>query len=84
MEETYTPLFSEILDMVHKAKTKNQKVELLRKYKTDSLKMFLVAIKLCKAKTLPEDLSYYIMDFLFHGESFCPICKKIEEDMVKK
>ena len=43
MEETYTPLFSEILDMVHKAKTKNQKVELLRKYKTDSLKMFLKA-----------------------------------------
>ena len=43
MEETYTPLFSEILDMVHKAKTKTQKVELLRKYKTDSLKMFLKA-----------------------------------------
>ena len=43
MEETYTPLFSEVLDMVHKAKTKNQKVELLRKYKTDSLKMFLKA-----------------------------------------
>jgi hypothetical protein len=43
MEETYTPLFSEILDMVHKAKTKTQKVELLRKHKTDSLKMFLKA-----------------------------------------
>ena len=43
MEETYTPLFSEVLDMVHKAKTKTQKVELLRKYKTDSLKMFLKA-----------------------------------------
>ena len=43
MEETFTPLFSEVLDMVHKAKTKNQKVELLRKYKTDSLKMFLKA-----------------------------------------
>ena len=43
MEKTYTPLFSEVLDKVHKAKTKNQKVELLRKYKTDSLKMFLKA-----------------------------------------
>ena len=43
MEETYTPLFSEVLDMVHKAKTTTQKVELLRKYKTDSLKMFLKA-----------------------------------------
>jgi len=43
MEETYTPLFSEILDRVHKAKTKTQKIELLRKYKTDSLKMFLKA-----------------------------------------
>ena len=43
MQETYYPLFSEILDRVHKAKTKNQKVELLRKYKTDSLKMFLKA-----------------------------------------
>ena len=43
MEETYTPLFSEVLDMVHKAKTKTQKVELIRKYKTDSLKMFLKA-----------------------------------------
>ena len=43
MEETFTPLFSEVLDMVHKAKTKNQKIELLRKYKTDSLKMFLKA-----------------------------------------
>ena len=43
MEETFTPLFSEVLDMVHKAKTKTQKVELLRKYKTDSLKMFLKA-----------------------------------------
>ena len=32
MEETYTPLFSEILDMVHKAKTKTQKVELLRNH----------------------------------------------------
>ena len=43
MEETFTPLFSEVLDMVHKAKTKDKKVEILRKHKTDSLKMFLKA-----------------------------------------
>jgi hypothetical protein len=33
-----------------------------------------------KWKTLPEDLSYIIMDYLFHDATFCPICKKIEED----
>lgn len=33
-----------------------------------------------KWKTLPEDLSYLIMDYLFHDATFCPICKKIEED----
>ena len=43
MEETYYPLFSEILDKVHKAKTKDKKVEILQKYKTDALKMFLKA-----------------------------------------
>ena len=43
MEETYYPLFSEILDKVHKAKTKDKKIEILQKYKTDALKMFLKA-----------------------------------------
>ena len=43
MEETYYPLFSEILDRVHKAKTKDKKVEILQKYKSDALKMFLKA-----------------------------------------
>ena len=43
MEETFTPLFSEVLEMVHKAKTKDKKIEILRKYKTDALKMFLKA-----------------------------------------
>ena len=43
MQETYYPLFSEILDRVHKAKTKDKKVEILQKYKTDALKMFLKA-----------------------------------------
>ena len=43
MEKTYTPLFSEILDKVHKAKTKNQKVSILREHNTDSLRMLLKA-----------------------------------------
>ena len=43
MQETYYPLFSEILDKVHKAKTKDKKVEILQQYKTDALKMFLKA-----------------------------------------
>ena len=43
MEQTYTPLFSEILDKVHKAKTKNQKVAILREHNTDSLRMLLKA-----------------------------------------
>ena len=43
MEETYTPLFSEILDMVHKAKTKEQKVQILRENNTDALRMLLKA-----------------------------------------
>ena len=41
MEKTYVPLFSEILDKVHKAKTKDKKVAILREHKTDSLKMLL-------------------------------------------
>ena len=39
--ETYTPLFSEILDKVSKAKTKQKKIEILRKHNTDSLRMVL-------------------------------------------
>ena len=42
-EQTYTPLFSEILDKVSKAKTKDKKIEILRKNKTDALKMLLKA-----------------------------------------
>ena len=37
----YTPLMSEILDKVAKAKTKEKKVELLRQYNTDALRMVL-------------------------------------------
>ena len=42
-EQTYTMLFTEILDKVHKAKTKDKKIEILQQYKTDALKMFLKA-----------------------------------------
>tara|TARA_B100000780_G_scaffold203207_1_gene144196 strand:+ start:9665 stop:10174 length:510 start_codon:yes stop_codon:yes gene_type:complete len=42
-EETYTPLFSEILEKVGKAKTKAQKVQLLQKHNTDALRMLLKA-----------------------------------------
>ena len=41
MEKTYVPLFSEILDKVHKAKTKDKKVAILREHKTDYIKMLL-------------------------------------------
>ena len=43
MEKTYTPLFSEILDKVHKAKTKDKKVAILKEHNTDSLRMLLKA-----------------------------------------
>ena len=39
----YTPLMSEILDKVAKAKSKDKKVELLRQYNTDALRMVLKA-----------------------------------------
>ena len=42
-EQTYTPLFSEVLDRVHKAKTKDQKVKILRDNNTDALRMVLKA-----------------------------------------
>ena len=41
--QTYTPLFSEVLDKVGKAKTKAQKVKILRENNTDSLRMVLKA-----------------------------------------
>ena len=37
----YTPLMSEVLDKVAKAKTKAKKIELLREYNTDALRMVL-------------------------------------------
>ena len=38
-----TLLFSEILDLVHKAKTKNKKVEILKKYNSDAFRMVIKA-----------------------------------------
>ena len=35
----YTPLFSEVLQKVGKLKTKKQKVDFLRQYNTDALRM---------------------------------------------
>ena len=42
-EQTYTMLFTEILDKVHKAKSKDQKVRILRENNTDALRMVLKA-----------------------------------------
>tara|TARA_Y100000590_G_C15109255_1_gene784280 strand:+ start:99 stop:599 length:501 start_codon:yes stop_codon:yes gene_type:complete len=38
-----TLLFSEILDLVHKAKTKNKKVDILKKYNSDAFRMIIKA-----------------------------------------
>jgi len=40
-EQNYTMLYSEILDKVHKAKTKEQKVAILRENNTDALRIVL-------------------------------------------
>lgn len=39
--DTYTPLFSEVLDKVAKLKTKEEKIAHLRKYNTDALRMVI-------------------------------------------
>ena len=39
--DTYTPLFSEILEKVAKLKTKKDKIEYLQKYNTDALRMVI-------------------------------------------
>jgi len=38
---THTPLLSEILDKVHKAKTKDQKVAILKEFDSDPLRMVI-------------------------------------------
>ena len=43
MEETYTPLYSEICTKVNNAKDKPRKIEVLRKYRTTQFEMFLKA-----------------------------------------
>jgi len=41
VQETYTPLLSEVLKKVHNAKTKEKKIELLRQYDCEPLRMVL-------------------------------------------
>ena len=41
VENTYTPMFHEILDMVHKVKTKSDKVRVLSQYNSDGLRWVL-------------------------------------------
>jgi len=41
VKDTYTPLLSEVLKKVHNAKTKAKKVELLRQYDSEPLRMIL-------------------------------------------
>ena len=43
MDETYAPLFSEICTKVNNAKDKPKKIEVLRKYRSPQLEMFLKA-----------------------------------------
>jgi hypothetical protein len=40
-QDTYTPLLSEVLKKVHNAKTKDKKIEILKKYDCDPLRMIL-------------------------------------------
>jgi len=41
VRDTYTPLLSEVLKKVHNAKTKDKKVEVLRQYDCDPLRMII-------------------------------------------
>jgi len=41
VRDTYTPLLSEVLKKVHNAKTKAKKVELLKKYDCDALRVII-------------------------------------------
>ena len=46
--DTYTPSFAETLDKVSKIKTKKEKVQFLRQYQTDALRM------ICKSSFDPN------------------------------
>lgn len=41
VQDTYTPLLSEVLRKVHNAKTKDKKIELLRQYDCEPLRMVI-------------------------------------------
>ena len=62
-EQTYTPLFSEILDKVSKLKTKNQKVAHLRQYNSDGLRQVIKSSFDPKVKwALPDGEVPYIQN----------------------
>ena len=58
--KTYTPLLSEVLDKVHKAKTKSQKIKLLQENDSEALRMIIKSSFDPKIKwVLPEgDVPY--------------------------
>ncbi len=41
VQDTYTPLLSEVLKRVHNAKTKSKKIEILQKYDCDALRAII-------------------------------------------
>lgn len=41
VKETYTPLLAEVLKKVHNAKTKEKKIEILKQYDCDALRMII-------------------------------------------
>ena len=41
VQNTYTPLLSEVLDKVHKAKTKDKKVDILQEFDSEPLRMVI-------------------------------------------
>ena len=63
-EQTYTPLFSEILDKVSKLKTKNQKVAHLRQYNSDGLRQVIKSSFDPKVKWALPDGKYPIFKMM--------------------
>jgi hypothetical protein len=43
VQDTYTPLLSEVLKKIHNAKTKDKKISLLKEYDCDALRMLVKA-----------------------------------------
>ena len=60
-------LYSEILELVHKAKTKKEKVRILKHYNSDGLRMII------KSSFDPKIKWMYFTDVNFLKVSFSPI-----------